>query len=105
MITALILAAAAVYLFWPAGKQPADVGKALADQIASMTAAVAESEPLAPVAPQAPPAAPAPPAARDAIDSLLEVRDRLAATDTLDEESTKAVDVLWLDLLHGSAKK
>jgi len=105
MITALILAAAAVYLFWPAGKQPADVGKALADQIAAMTAPAVPPEWVEPTLPQAPPAAPAPPAARDAIDSLLEVRDRLAATDTLDEESTKAVDVLWLDLLHGSAKK
>jgi hypothetical protein len=102
MITALIIAAAAVYLFWPAGKQPTDVGKVLADQIAAMTAPVADSDPSARAAP---PAAPAPPAARDAIDSLLEVRDRLAVTDTLDEESTKAVDVLWLDLLHGSAKK
>jgi hypothetical protein len=105
MITALILAAAAVYLFWPAGKQPADVGKALADQIASMTAPAVAPEWVVPAAPPAPPAAPAAPAARDAIDSLLEVRDRLAATDTLDEESTKAVDVLWLDLLHGSARK
>ena len=37
--------------------------------------------------------------------SLLEVRDRLAATETLDEDSTKAVDILWLDLLHGSTRK
>jgi hypothetical protein len=93
MITALILAAAAAYLFWPAGKQPADVGKSLADQIAAMTA------------PAAAPAVTPAPAARDAIDSLLEVRDRLAATDTLDEDSAKAVDVLWLDLLHGSTRK
>jgi hypothetical protein len=49
--------------------------------------------------------APAAPAARDAIDSLLEVRDRLAATESLDEDSAKAVDVLWLDLLHGSTRK
>ena len=52
------------------------------------------------VIPKAPPA----PDARDAIDSLLEVRDRLAATEALDEDSAKAVDILWLDLLHGSKK-
>jgi len=97
MITALILAAAAAYFFWPAGgTQPSDVGKSFADQIAAMTG---------PASPPPAAAAPASPAARDAIDSLLEVRDRLAATESLDEESTKAVDVLWLDLLHGSERK
>lgn len=93
MITALLIAAAAAYLFWPAGKAPADVGKSLADQLAAMAG------------PAAPPAVTAAPAARDAIDSLLEVRDRLAATESLDEDSAKAVDVLWLDLLHGSTRK
>jgi hypothetical protein len=51
------------------------------------------------------PAAPVAPNAREAIDSLLEVRDQLAAVKKLDEEASKAVDTLWLDLLHGSEKK
>lgn len=96
MITALILAAAIAYLFWPAGKEPADVGKSLADQLAAITAAKPDASP--------PPAATKPPAAREAIDALLEVRDRLAATEALDEDSARAVDTLWLDLLHGSTK-
>ena len=53
----------------------------------------------------APAAAPVAPDAREAIDSLLEVRDQLAAVKKLDEEASKAVDTLWLDLLHGSEKK
>lgn len=94
MITMLLIAAAVAYMFWPAGgQQPADAGKSLVDQLAAMAG------------PAAPPAQPSAPAARDAIDSLLEVRDRLAATESLDEDSAKAVDVLWLDLLHGSTRK
>jgi hypothetical protein len=90
MITLLIVAAAVAYLFWPA---------------AGTTPKIPLAEDLFRVSPAAPPTAPAAPAARDAIDSLLEVRDRLAATETLDEDSTKAVDILWLDLLHGSTRK
>jgi hypothetical protein len=91
MITLLIVAAAIAYLFWPA---------------AGVTnPKIPSAEDLFRVSPIVPPAAPAAPAARDAIDSLLEVRDRLAATESLDEDSAKAVDVLWLDLLHGSTRK
>ena len=98
MITFLILAAAICYLFWPAGKEPADVGKSLVDQLAAITAAKPDAAMPVPAAHQ-------PPAAREAIDALLEVRDRLAATEALDEDSKKAVDTLWLDLLHGSTHK
>ena len=65
---------------------------------------IATAEDLFRVSPVVIPKAPPAPDARDAIDSLLEVRDRLAATEALDEDSAKAVDILWLDLLHGSKK-
>ena len=35
----------------------------------------------------------------------LAVRDRLAAAGPMDAESAKAVDKLWLDLLHTGAKR
>jgi hypothetical protein len=92
MITLLLVAAALAFLFWPRGGVTNPLPKSLS------------AEDLFRVPP---PAAPKPPAAqdaRDAIDSLLEVRDRLAATEALDEDSAKAVDILWLDLLHGSKK-
>jgi hypothetical protein len=91
MITVLLVAAALAWLFWPRG---------------AAAPAVPAAADLFRVPPQ--PAAPAPPPAPDAraaIDSLLEVRDRLAAGGPLDEESGRAVDRLWLELLHGSAKK
>ena len=89
MITLLLVAGALAFLFWPKG---------IANPLPQFSAV----EHL--LRTQAAPAAAPAPAARDAIDSLLEVRDRLAATDALDEDSAKAVDVLWLDLLHGSKK-
>jgi hypothetical protein len=91
MITLLLVAAALAFLFWPKG----------------VTNALPKFPPAEDLFRVPPPAAPKPPQApdaRDAIDSLLEVRDRLAATDALDEDSTKAVDILWLDLLHGSKR-
>lgn len=97
MMTLLIVAGALAYLFWP------KVQKAAAD-----AAIVVPSVPPSPFPPSDAVVAPSPPPgpdARAAIDSLLAVRDRLAATDALDEDSAKAVDVLWLDLLHGSAKR
>jgi hypothetical protein len=87
MIALLLVAVALAFLFWPKGALP---NFPPAEDLFRVQ----------PVVDKAPPA----PAARDAIDSLLEVRDRLAATDALDEDSAKAVDVLWLDLLHGSKK-
>lgn len=90
MITAVLVLAALAYLFWPAIKAP---------QVPT-AGDLFRIEPAAPAAPAA--TAPDP---RAAIDSLLAVRDRLASTDSLDEESAKAVDTLWLDLLHGSGKK
>lgn len=91
MITGLIVVAAIAFLFWPSGKgKPAASLPAAGD--------------LFRVPPVIPAAAPASPDPREAIDSLLEVRDRLAASQHLDEEASKAVDTLWLDLLHGSQK-
>lgn len=89
MITALIVAAALAFLFWPTGKA------AKAPQLPTGD--------LFKVPPPSP--APAGPDAREAIDSLLEVRDRLAASEQLDEQASAAVDTLWLDLLHGSQRK
>jgi hypothetical protein len=92
MITGLIVLAAVAFLFWPAGK-----GKP--------GAALPSAEDLFRVQPVVPPATPAAPDPRAAIESLLEVRDRLAASEQLDEQASAAVDTLWLDLLHGSRKK
>lgn len=92
MITGLLVLAALAFLFWPKGG-----AKALP--------AMPSAEDLFRVPPMAPAATPVAPDAREAIDSLLEVRDQLAAVKKLDEEASKAVDTLWLDLLHGSEKK
>jgi hypothetical protein len=57
------------------------------------------------VPPQVSPAAAPAPDARAAIDSLLDVRDTLDRSGPVDPESSKAIDRLWLDLLHSGAKK
>lgn len=89
MITLLLVAAALAWLLWPRG------------------AAVPKPADLFAVVPAAAPAVlpPSPPDCRAAIDSLLAVRDRLAAAGPMDAESAKAVDKLWLDLLHSGAKR
>jgi hypothetical protein len=92
MITLLLVVAAVAFLFWPKAGATNALPKSFC------------AEDLFLVPPPTAPKPPAAPDARDAIDSLLEVRDRLAATQALDEDSAKAVDVLWLDLLHGSKK-
>lgn len=92
MITTLLVVAAMAYLLWPAVKAPA----------VPAASDLFRVQPPAPASTTASPQAPDP---RAAIDSLLEVRDRLAATDSLDDASAKAVDTLWLDLLHGSQRK
>jgi hypothetical protein len=92
MITGLLVLAALAFLFWPKGG-------------AKSLPAMPSAEDLFRVPAMAPAAAPVAPDAREAIDSLLEVRDQLAAVKKLDEEASKAVDTLWLDLLHGSEKK
>lgn len=93
MMTMLVVAAAVAWLMWPAGK-------------ASTPPVLPTPSDLFRVPPAAPaPVAPPAPDARTAIDSLLAVRDRLAANGPLDEESGQAVDRLWLELLHGSAKR
>jgi len=53
------------------------------------------------------PVAPTPPAvpdSREAIDALLVVRNRLQAAGELTPETARAIDQLWIDLLHGGAK-
>jgi hypothetical protein len=92
MITGLLVLAALAFLFWPKGG-------------AKSLPAMPSAEDLFRVPAMSPPAAPVAPDAREAIDSLLEVRDQLAAVKKLDEEASKAVDTLWLDLLHGSERK
>lgn len=93
MMTLLIVAAAVAWLMWPTGK-------------ASTPPVLPTPSDLFRVPPAPPaPAAPTAPDARAAIDSLLAVRDRLSANGPLDEESGQAVDRLWLELLHGSAKR
>jgi hypothetical protein len=92
MITLLLVAVAIAFLFWPKAGITNPLTKSFS------------AEDLFLVPPPAAPKPPEAPDARDAIDSLLEVRDRLAATEALDEDSAKAVDTLWLDLLHGSKK-
>jgi hypothetical protein len=92
MITGLLVVAAIAFLFWPKGG-------------AKSLPAMPSAEDLFRVPAMSPPAAPVAPDAREAIDSLLEVRDQLAAVKKLDEEASKAVDTLWLDLLHGSERK
>jgi hypothetical protein len=92
MITGLLVLTALAFLFWPKGG-------------AKSLPAMPSAEDLFRVPAMSPPAAPVAPDAREAIDSLLEVRDQLAAVKKLDEEASKAVDTLWLDLLHGSEKK
>lgn len=89
MITLLLVAAALAWLFWPRG---------------SSAPAIPAASDLFRVPPQvvAPPPAPD---GRAAIDSLLAVRDRLAAAGPMDEESAKSIDRLWLDLLHTGAKR
>jgi hypothetical protein len=92
MITGLLVLASLAFLFWPKGG-------------AKSLPAMPSAEDLFRVPAMAPAATPVAPDAREAIDSLLEVRDQLAAVKKLDEEASKAVDTLWLDLLHGSEKK
>jgi hypothetical protein len=93
MTPLLFVAAALAFWFWPRG---ASVPKRLPE--------VPAADVLFRVPPQAPaPAPPAPPPtadARAAIDSLLDVRDTLDRSGPVDPESSKAIDRLWLDLLH-----
>ena len=88
MITALLVVGALAFLFWPSSKKGA--APALPSDLFTVPTLSA---------------APSGPDPRHAIDSLLEVRDRLAASEQLDEDASKAVDTLWLDLLHGSRRK
>lgn len=92
MITALIVLAAIAWLLWPAKKPGEPTPMADLFKVPAV------------IPPEATPHA-AGPDQRAAIDSLLAVRERLAATESLDEDSAKAVDVLWLDLLHGAKRK
>jgi len=99
MTPLLFVAAALAFWFWP---RSASVAKRLPE--------VPAADVLFRVPPQvpAPPAPPAPPPAADAraaIDSLLDVRDTLDKAGPVDPESSKAIDRLWLDLLHSKGAK
>jgi hypothetical protein len=89
MIALALVAAAVAFLFWPRGGSVPPVPPA---------------SDLFRVPPQvtqpAPPAPPPTADARAAIDSLLDVRDTLDRSGPVDPESSKAIDRLWLDLLH-----
>lgn len=95
MITLLLVAAALAWLFWPRGTAPATAVPAAADLF------------RVPPQPAATPRAttPATPGEREAIDSLLVIRNRLAADGVMDEGSAKAIDQLALDLLHQGIKR
>lgn len=95
MITLLLVAAALAWLFWPRG---------------ATAPAIPAASDLFRVPPQvaaAPPRAttPATPGEREAIDSMLVVRNRLAAGGSLNEGSAKAIDQLLLDIVHQGATK
>jgi hypothetical protein len=94
MITVLLVAAALAWLFWPRGAVPNP-----------LPAVPATADLFHVSAPAATPSPPPAPDGRAAIDSLLAVRDRLAAAGPMDDESAKSIDRLWLDLLHTGAKK
>lgn len=95
MIASCLILGALAYLFWPAGKPAAT---------SMFTIPPATPSPAPPASPAAVPPQPAP-GSREAIDCLLAVRDRLAATEALDDAASAAVDTLWLDLLHGTQNK
>lgn len=91
MITGLIVLAALAFLFWPSKGATNPLPKTKTAEVLFHVPPLSH--------------APAGPDARAAIDSLLEVRDRLAASEQLDDQASAAVDTLWLDLLHGSKRK
>ena len=99
MITLLLVAAALAWLLWPRGTPLPSP-----PQIVNGTWFPATTEPPPP-APPAPPAPAAGPSEREAIDSLLVLRNRLASDGVLPEGSAKAIDQLALDLLHQGAKR
>lgn len=84
MMTALLLAAAAAVLLWPAPKQDSPYA----------------SSPV----PYGPPPAPKPASYIEAVAALQLVRKRLAATDQLSEPQIEAVNVLTLALVSGGDK-
>lgn len=96
MITLLLVAAALAWLLWPRGASVPAVPAAadlfrVPPQIAAQPASRATT--------------PATPGEREAIDSLLVIRNRLAADGVMDEGSAKAIDQLALDLLHQGIKR
>lgn len=92
MITLLLVAAALAWLLWPRGASaPAIPAAADLFRVPPQVVAATAAQPA--------------PDGRAAIDSLLAVRDRLAAAGPMDEGSAKAIDTLWLDLLHTGGKR
>ena len=97
MITLLLVAAALAWLFWPRGA-------AVPNRLPAVPGAdVLFHVPAPAAAPRA--TTPATPGEREAIDSLLVIRNRLAADGVMDEGSAKAIDQLALDLLHQGIKR
>ena len=108
MITLLLVVAALAWLLWPKGQplpSPPQIVNGTWFPPATEPPPPAPPVPPAPPAPPPPPAPPAGPSEREAIDSLLVLRNRLAADGTLPEGSAKAIDTLALDLLHQGAKR
>ena len=96
MITLLLVAAALAWLLWPRGASAPAIPAAadlfrVPPQIAAQPASRATT--------------PATPGEREAIDSMLVVRNRLAAGGSLNEGSAKAIDQLLLDIVHQGASK
>jgi hypothetical protein len=95
VITLLLVAAALAFVFWPRGE-------AVAKRLPSVPGA-ADLFHVSPLPPVVVKSVPSP---RAAIDALLAVRDTLDTPERpLDPESGKAIDKLWLDLLHSKDKK
>jgi len=100
MTPILFVAAALAFWFWPRGNHSAEVGKMVAPAADLFKVPPQVAVPPAPPAP--PPTADADP--RPAIDQILKVRETLKGTGRLDDENTKAVDRLVLELVHGKVE-
>lgn len=101
MITVLLVVAALAWLLWPKG-HPMPSPSPIVNGVWFPPAV--ELPPPPPPAPPAPQPA-ASPSEREAIDSLLVLRNRLASDGVLPEASAKAIDALALDILHQGTKR
>jgi len=97
MTPLLFVAAALAFWFWP---RSASVAKRLPEVPAADV--LFRVPPQVPAPPAPPPTADADP--RPALDQILKVRETLKGTGRLDDENTKAVDRLVLELVHGKVE-